>query len=456
MADRLVNESSIVSIADAIRSAAGITDKMIFPEGFVSAIENMGGVKLPELTNPGSASDLLYGKELINEEGEVVTGIIESKSSSDLTASGPTITAPAGYYASDVSKSVTTKTSNDLTANGAVVTLSEGYYDEGTSKSVATTTQATPTISVSTAGVITASSTQEEGYVEAGTTNATKSLTTKAATTITPGTSNKTAVAKNVYTTGAITVKGDSNLIASNIKNGTSIFGIKGTYAPGPTDISTVFPTITVDSSGKITAETTLESAYYEESIYQNTKQLTTQAAKTVTPGTSNKTAVAKNVYTTGAITVKGDSNLIASNIKNGISIFNVTGTLNALPSKFSEIKTGSFTVASDTSGGYNVTHGLSSTADFFICYPATIPTFNYYNNYLCMAFGFFKDIWTISNINGYIMEWYMDTGIKQNCNGIYFSSAPDVSTTFPVLDSNSKSVLKASTTYYWIAGTFA
>jgi hypothetical protein len=31
---------------------------------------------------------------------------------------------------------------------------------------------------------------------------------------------------------------------------------------------------------------------------------LTTQAAKTVTPSTSSQTAVAKNVYTTGAVTV--------------------------------------------------------------------------------------------------------------------------------------------------------
>lgn len=58
--------------------------------------------------------------------------------------------------------------------------------------SMATATQATPTISVSSAGKITASATQTAGYVAAGTKSATKQLTTQAAQTITPGTANKT------------------------------------------------------------------------------------------------------------------------------------------------------------------------------------------------------------------------------------------------------------------------
>lgn len=96
-----------------------------------------------------------------------------------------------------------------------------------------TATQATPTISISTAGLITASSAQTAGYVSTGTKQATKQMTTQAAKTITPSTSNQTAVAKNVYTTGAITVKGDSNLKAENIKKDVSIFGITGTLETG-------------------------------------------------------------------------------------------------------------------------------------------------------------------------------------------------------------------------------
>ena len=58
------------------------------------------------------------------------------------------------------------------------------------------------------------------------------------------------------------------------------------------------------------------------------TKQLPTQAAKTVTPGTTNQTAVASGRYTTGAVQVAGDANLKAENIAEGVSIFGVTGAL--------------------------------------------------------------------------------------------------------------------------------
>lgn len=94
---------------------------------------------------------------------------------------------------------------------------------------IATATQSTPSISVSSSGLITASSTQSEGYVTAGTTSATKQLTTKSATTYTPSNTSQT-IASGTYLTGTQTISGDSNLIASNIKSGVSIFGVAGTY----------------------------------------------------------------------------------------------------------------------------------------------------------------------------------------------------------------------------------
>lgn len=127
-----------------------------------------------------------------------------------------------------------TKTVTPTTAQQAV-TPDSGY--DGLSKvtvnAMPTATQATPTISVSSAGKITASATQTAGYVSAGTKSATQQLTTQAAKTVTPTTSNQTAVASGRYTTGAITVKGDSNLKAANIKSGVSIFGVTGTHTGG-------------------------------------------------------------------------------------------------------------------------------------------------------------------------------------------------------------------------------
>ena len=66
--------------------------------------------------------------------------------------------------------------------------------------------QATPSITVSSAGLITASATQEAGIVPAGTKSATKQLSTQAAKTVTPTKSTQTAVASGKYTTGAVKV----------------------------------------------------------------------------------------------------------------------------------------------------------------------------------------------------------------------------------------------------------
>lgn len=53
------------------------------------------------------------------------------------------------------------------------------------------------------------------------------------ATTITPSTSSQTIGGANYMMEGAVTVSGDANLVAGNIKSGTTIFGVTGTYSGG-------------------------------------------------------------------------------------------------------------------------------------------------------------------------------------------------------------------------------
>lgn len=120
------------------------------------------------------------------------------------------------------------------TTSTQTIIADDGYdgLDTVTVNAMPTTPKARPSITVSSSGLITASSTQSAGYVTSGTTSSTKQLTVQAAQTITPSTSNKT-IASGRYLTGTQTIKGDSNLVAGNIKNGVSIFGVTGTHSGG-------------------------------------------------------------------------------------------------------------------------------------------------------------------------------------------------------------------------------
>lgn len=93
--------------------------------------------------------------------------------------------------------------------------------------------QAVPKISVSAAGLITATAEQQEGYVPGGTKSATHQLTTQGAKTVTPGRTAQSAVASGYYTTGEVQVAGDANLVPENIAEGVSIFGVTGTHSGG-------------------------------------------------------------------------------------------------------------------------------------------------------------------------------------------------------------------------------
>ena len=146
-----------------------------------------------------TAGTMLSGTTALKNDGTGITGNIASKSSSDLTASGATVTAPAGYYPNSASKAVAS----------------------GSASTPATSITANPTISVNASGLITASvsgsksvtPTVSAGYVSVGTAGTvsvsgsnTQQLSTQAGTTITPTESEQTAVASGKYTTGAVKV----------------------------------------------------------------------------------------------------------------------------------------------------------------------------------------------------------------------------------------------------------
>lgn len=66
------------------------------------------------------------------------------------------------------------------------------------------------------------------------------------------------------------------------------------------------------------------------KTAYVNGRKVTgsiqSQSAQTITPSTSNKT-ISSGRYLSGTQTIKGDANLVAGNIKSGVSIFGVAGS---------------------------------------------------------------------------------------------------------------------------------
>lgn len=126
------------------------------------------------------------------------------------------------------------------------------------------------------------------------------------------------------YHSGSGTVKisdtEKAKIIPANIKKGVTILGQTGTCEAGTTTSGTDTTDATASASDIRSGRT----------AYVNGRKLTgtipNQAAQTITPGTTDKT-ISSGKYLSGTQTIKGDSKLVASNIKSGISIFGVTGT---------------------------------------------------------------------------------------------------------------------------------
>lgn len=172
--------------------------------------QNKTGIEPSEVSQtitPDAGFDALASVQINRiSEGYVGTGITR-RSSSDLTVSGATVTAPAGYYGAAATKTIA---SGSATAPASI---------SGTSAMVSTGTN---TLTLSKTVSVTPSVTA--GYVGSGTaTNSsislTASVTTQAAQTIHPSTSDQT-IAASRYLTGAQTIKAVtvSGLEAGNIK----------------------------------------------------------------------------------------------------------------------------------------------------------------------------------------------------------------------------------------------
>lgn len=184
----------------------------------------------------------------------------------------------------------------------------------------------------------------------AGTPTATKGTVSGNSVSVTPSVTNTTG-----YITGGTKTGTPVTVSASELVSGTKTISASGTtdvtnYASAsvaagsaatPATTITANPSISVSSGGLITASVsasksvtpTVSAGYVSSGTAgtvsvsgSNTSQLTTQAAQTITPTTTNQT-IASGKYLTGTQTILGSENLLPENIKKDVVIFGITGT---------------------------------------------------------------------------------------------------------------------------------
>jgi hypothetical protein len=113
------------------------------------------------------------------------------------------------------------------------------------------------------------------------------------------------------YHNGSGGVVGDTDLVAANIKNGVTLFGVTGTA---------------LEASGSASPSQVLTGTSFSNSSGAATGTMPAHGAVVLTP-TTTSVAIAAG-YHNGSGGVVGDTDLVAANIKNGVTLFGVTGTL--------------------------------------------------------------------------------------------------------------------------------
>ena len=273
--------------------------------------------------------------QTIGTEGKVVL--------TDLTVDA----IPNTYVGSAVDR----RDSDDLAASGATVTAPAGYYAEPASKAVASgnITMRRPTMDEA-AGEVRSRADVTAGYVATGGSYSGSALILEkqAGTTITPTEAEQIAVAQYRWTTGDVKVaaipsqyivpSGTKSITASGTHDVTeyasaSVAAGSATMPASASGSGTIVGALnnTMNVQGTITATPTVSAGYVSSGTSGSTSvslqtSVTTLNATTWTPTTADQSIPAGR-YTIGTQTIKGDANLLAENVKEGITLFNIVGT---------------------------------------------------------------------------------------------------------------------------------
>lgn len=253
------------------------------------------------------------------------------------------------------------------------------------------------------------------------------------------------------------------------VPNGTatSPASITGTLATVSTGTNTLTLTKSVSNTPRITTAGYISSGTAGNSDVSLTANITTQAAQTITPTTTNQT-IASGTYLTGTQTISGDADLVASNIKKDVSIFGVTGTYTGEGSSGLVYETGTYTTSSNVASPTITFANTYTTPPFCVIMADATNTYNstsnrnFYWSFIEFNNILGADIYTGSSTHfyGMVMYRYRTTNSSSMTNS-------NVVLTTPLSDSSSSATNNAryyvnetgftaycgSTSRYWTSG---
>jgi len=129
------------------------------------------------------------------------------------------------------------------------------------------------------------------------------------AVTLTPGTADQAIAAG--YHNGSGKCVGDADLVAANIKSGVTVFGVNGSV---------------IEASGNAATGDVLNGKTFSHTGGGATGTMPDNGAVTLTPSTADQSIAAG--YHNGAGKCVGDADLVATNIKSGVNVFGVNGSV--------------------------------------------------------------------------------------------------------------------------------